>query len=115
MAREEIRVVVVAPGVRPEVRMIENTLEAMQEIVGGGVEVLGPHLAVGPGRIICNEDGFLRDLSPNRLWKGATVLGTFFVTTFDVEGWIPPAAVSVGIENVSLTEAEAAEICRLLG
>ena len=38
---EKIKCLVVEPGKRPSVQVIDNTLEAKQNIVGGLIEVVG--------------------------------------------------------------------------
>ena len=57
-----IKVLVKEPGKPSEVREIENTLEAMQQIVGGRIE--GVYISDG---VYCyiNEEGKLKDLAPN--------------------------------------------------
>jgi len=59
---EKIRVLVIEPGKNPEEREIDNTLEALQEIVGGYIEcvTMATDLVV-----ICNEEGRLMDLPFN--------------------------------------------------
>ena len=50
-------------GKEPEEIEIENSLEALQEQVGGYIEVL----PLQPGIVIvCNEEGKLKGLEPNR-------------------------------------------------
>ena len=59
---EKIRVLVIEPGKNQEEREIDNTLEALQEIVGGHIEcvTMATDLVV-----ICNEEGRLMDLPFN--------------------------------------------------
>lgn len=79
---KKIKVVVVEPGKRPYVKEIENSLKAMQEIVGGYVEVVYPFDdAVG---IMVNEEGKLLSLPLNRALCANGVpydiiFGTFFI------------------------------------
>ena len=54
---------------------IDNTLEAMQEIVGGYIETI-----TFPGFVIvCNEEGKLRGLRENFKLANDTVVGTVIV------------------------------------
>jgi Domain of unknown function (DUF3846) len=82
-----IDVMVFEPGKTGELRTIDDSLESMQKIVGGYIElsVISFHLAV-----ICNEDGLALRLPANR-WG---FVGTFFVVRLK------------GSEYVSLTETD---------
>ena len=60
--KKTINVIVKNPGRPPEVRQIPNTLEELQGIVGGYIEVL--RLA-SDAAIICNEEGKLLELDYN--------------------------------------------------
>lgn len=75
--KEKIKVIIKRPGEKDgrEV-LIENTLRAFQEAVGGHIEVV----PVGHGAImICNEEGKILDLQENfRMLREAP-----FVTAFD--------------------------------
>ncbi len=83
--QEKIKVLVVEPDKRPKVREIPNTLEAMQEIVGGYIEVAHPWGYVERVALVCNEEGKIRELPINRTvrtndgkyWD--TIFGTFFL------------------------------------
>ena len=78
-----MRILVVEPGKAPEVREISGGLKEMQNIVGGLIQAIYPF----PEEIalVCNEEGMLLGLPPNRgLWdeSGALydiVCGTFFL------------------------------------
>lgn len=78
-----MRILVVEPGKAPEVREIPGGLKEMQNIVGGLIQAIYPF----PEEIalVCNEEGMLLGLPPNRgLWdeSGALydiVCGTFFL------------------------------------
>lgn len=71
----KIRVLVKEPGKPSEVREIENTLEAFQEIVGGHIEALRIR-----DDLCCyvNEDGKLLNMRPN------FVLGRQYVSKVDI-------------------------------
>lgn len=78
----KIQIVVVDPNTQPESKVIDDTLEAFQEIVGGYIEATRD--AKLPGMlIVVNEEGKLLGLPWNRRIKnGGTIdyiAGTFFV------------------------------------
>lgn len=59
-----MKIVVVEHGKSAEIREIDGSLESMQEIVGGYIECLRPW-----GNnicLICNEEGKIQGLKPNR-------------------------------------------------
>lgn len=58
-----------------EIREIENTLEALQKIVGGWIECVYNNGSC----IICNEEGKLQGLAPNIWFKGDILVGTIIV------------------------------------
>ena len=65
----------IEPGKAPERIDIGNELEALQDAVGGYIQVLYPdqHRPVG---LICNEEGKCMGLKPNRaLYRGRTPVG----------------------------------------
>lgn len=74
-------VLLVEPGCYPRMVTIENSLQAMQEAVGGPIEVVSLPDAV----IVCNEEGKLKGLPPNRPLMDENhhiqdvLMGTFFV------------------------------------
>ena len=78
-----LHVLVVEPGEKPKLRTIPHTLQAMQVLVGGPIQAVYPFEE--PVALICNEEGKLEGLPPNRgLWdeNGAlydVVCGTFFL------------------------------------
>lgn len=55
MDEEKIDVLLVEPGKHPEKIQIENSLEALQEAVGGFIEVTYPF--DDNAGIICNDEG----------------------------------------------------------
>ena len=77
-----MQVLVVKPERRPEVREINDSLKAMQEIVGGLIQpiYLGDSVA-----LVCNDEGKLLDLPANRGLRDKNgqlcdiVCGTFFL------------------------------------
>ena len=54
----------IMPGRKPERVSIPHTLESMQELVGGCIQAIYPY--EDPVAIVCNEEGKLIGLEPNR-------------------------------------------------
>ena len=77
-----MRVIYKAPGKAPEIIEIENTLEALQEKVGGYIEVV---TMAKNARIICNEEGRLRGLPYNITFLGERFVGPVLVVGTDGE------------------------------
>ena len=84
-----LRVLVVEPERTPYVKEIPHTLEALQQEVGGLIEVIYPYAdLVG---LVCNEEGKLLGLPLNRALfdKGGEMIdiicGTFLVTGLGAE------------------------------
>ena len=68
LPEENIRVLVVEPGKDPEVRVIENSLEGVQQIVQGYIECVTLHDKAGEDLVlICNEEGKIRNLQMNAI------------------------------------------------
>lgn len=59
-----LHVLVVEPGKQPKLRTIPHTLYAMQALVGGPIQAVYPFEE--PVALICNEEGKLEGLPPNR-------------------------------------------------
>ena len=78
-----MKVVVVEPNKKPEVREIGSGLEAMQAVVGGLIEAVYPYEE--PIALICNEEGKINGLPLNRCLRDAdgkiidVIAGTFFI------------------------------------
>ena len=78
-----MRVLVVEPEHRPEVREISGSLESMQEIVGGLIQAIYPF--DDPVALVCNDEGKLLNLSANQALRDEAggmydiVCGTFFL------------------------------------
>lgn len=94
MKKSKLSILLVEPGKCPKVIEIENTLEAMQNIVGGNIEVYEPF--DDEVAIVCNEEGKVKGLPLNRAVysnRGELVdiiAGTFFVcyAPVDSEGFL---------------------------
>ena len=77
-----MKVLVVEPERRPEVREIDGSLKAMQDIVGGLIQ---PIYLDDPVALVCNDEGKLMNLPANRALRDRDgqmydiVCGTFFL------------------------------------
>ena len=100
-------VLVVEPGKVPVAREINDSLREMQEIVGGRIEAIYP-FADEEIALVCNEEGLLLGLPPNRGLRDENsdlydiVCGTFFLC----------GAPSDGESFTSLTPAQATQMER---
>ena len=76
-------ILLIQPGEKPALTEIDGTLESMQKMVGGYIQVLYPF--DDPIALVCNEEGKLLGLPLNRgLWDGCgqiydVIAGTFFL------------------------------------
>lgn len=78
-----MKILQIEPGRTPEVKEIDSSLEAMQDIVGGLIQVLYPfedHVI-----LVCNDEGKLLGLPANRALRDEKgrpydiLCGTFFI------------------------------------
>lgn len=77
---DKIKVVIVEAGKLPATQYIGNDLKSMQEVVGGYIE----EVMLDDGTVlICNEEGKLRGLKPNRRVGNDIIAGTFFIAGDD--------------------------------
>ena len=60
-----LRVIYKVPGSKPEWRLVDNTLEALQDLVGGYIE---PVPWDNRHYLVCNEEGKLQGLEINFRW-----------------------------------------------
>lgn len=77
-----------------ELREVDNSLEALQEVVGGYIETL----TIRNGLVmVCNEEGKLNGSKPNRFVKGDLIYGDFFFCGTDGEDFcdVPADVVPV--------------------
>ena len=77
-------ILIVEPGRAPYRKEVEDSLEAMQSIVGGLIQAVFP-FDVEPVALVCNEEAKLDDLPPNRALRDEEgqiydiICGTFFL------------------------------------
>lgn len=89
MKEQEIKVLMVAPHQRPTVVTLKNELRALQESVSIGAEDVGYIEIIGIDSdtcILCNEEGKLIGLPPNRRFYQDILCGVFYVVGEDGEG-----------------------------
>jgi hypothetical protein len=85
MKDEQIRVVVKTVGGDWEIRVIPNTLKALQGIVGGIIECvnLSPYHV-----LVCNEEGRINGMKFNCNVGGHQIFGDFLVAETDGEEFV---------------------------
>ena len=88
MKEEKIKVLALLPMELPKEIELDNTLEAMQNFVGGLIECITLSDTDSEVTLVCNDEGKLLGLPLNRpLWDGADVLaGPGFLAGCDNEG-----------------------------
>ena len=91
---EKIKCLVVEPVKKPSIQVIDNTLAAKQELVGGLIEVV--HLS-DTADLICNDEGKLIGLPANRIVGYDVIAGTFLVVGCE---WDNENFVSLSDENI---------------
>ena len=74
-----IQILVVSPGTAPYPHTLDNSLDAMQELIGGNVTSFDAGVFDTVG--IAHDEGLLLRLPPNRHIPatGAVIFGTFFI------------------------------------
>lgn len=77
---EKLTVLIVEPLEPPRIAVIKNTLEDMQEIVGGLIEEIGLDEETV---LVCNEEGKINNLKANRRVGNDVIAGTFFIARDD--------------------------------
>jgi hypothetical protein len=95
-----MQVVICKPGGFPMIQEIPSSLEGMQAVVGGLIELV----RLGRFDLFCNEEGLLQRLPFNRVVGDTHIVGTFFVCKADAEG-----------ESCGLTDSDVREVLHLLG
>ena len=89
MKSTEIKVLKVAPGCRPELVTIRNDLTSLQEAVSIGADYRGLIEIIeldSDSCLLCNEEGKLISLPPNRRFCKDIICGVFYITGQDGEG-----------------------------
>jgi hypothetical protein len=65
MKADTIKGIVCFPGEKPQIKILNNTLQSLQEFVGGYIDVIAPF--DDDALIVCNEEGKILDLPLNRI------------------------------------------------
>ncbi len=79
-----MRILVVKPHSRPKLDDIPHTLEAMQETVGGYIEIIAPFDDEGVV-LVCDDEGKIKGYELNRVVGHDIIAGTFFLAGADGE------------------------------
>ena len=86
---KEIKVLMVEPGKAPKVTTIKNELESLQDAVSIGADERGLIEIITISEdvcILCNEEGKLIGLEPNRRLGDDIVCGVFYITGQNEDG-----------------------------
>jgi hypothetical protein len=89
MKEQHIKALKIAPLERPEICYLENTLEALQKAVSIGADYVGLIEIIDLDErtcIVCNEEGKLINLMPNRRLGDDIICGVFYVVGQNDEG-----------------------------
>lgn len=78
--KDEIRILVKEPGEPWKKEQIPNTLQSMQEKVGGKIETV---TVASDACIICNEEGLITGLPFNCCFMGVDFFGTILLVGTD--------------------------------
>ena len=89
MKEKTIKVLKVAPKMPPAIVTLDNNLRALQEAVSIGADYVGLIEIIDlddKACILCNEEGKLIQLEPNRRFYDDVLCGVFYVTGQDKQG-----------------------------
>ena len=75
-----MRAIIKEVGKTPQVKDIDNTLEALKDIVGGYIEVVSMEDNI---LLICNEEGKMQGLPPNFSMGYDVIVGTAVFVSYD--------------------------------
>lgn len=85
MKEKFIRVLKVEPNKPPEEVTLKNDLSDLQNAVGGLIEFLSIDSSKGID-LMCNEEGKLIGLEPNRRVGDDVIVGTFYILKCNCDG-----------------------------
>jgi len=124
MKEKRIKVLKVAPKMYPEAVYLDNELKALQEAVSIGADYVGLIEIVELDKdicILCNEEGKLIGLEPNRRIGHDVICGVFYILGEDSEEGELTSLSDGDIEKykaifsdtspVVMTEAERNRLC----
>jgi hypothetical protein len=89
-----MKVVYKAPGDAPEIRDIPNTLQELQETVGGYIETV---TIATDAVIICNEEGRLLGLPHNCRFCGIDLCGPILIAGYSGDEFTSLPSETTGI------------------
>lgn len=78
-----VKALKIEPDKAPEETTLGTSLTQLQEAVGGMIEIVPISNTCS---ILCNETGKLDGLTPNRVWNGDVITGTFYIIHTDNDG-----------------------------
>lgn len=86
-----LKILVYPVGSEPRVQEIEGSLESMQQAVGGDIQMVNLGAISGIDELaaydlVCNEDGKIEGLEPNRSFAYDIIAGQFFITKVNSVG-----------------------------
>ena len=84
-----MRVLIKEPGGVWEVADVENTLDALQEAVGGYIEALTINTEPEPLILIVDEEGRIKGKEPNFTIEGEEIVGTGVLCGIDGDEFAP--------------------------
>lgn len=84
-----MRVLIKEPGGKWEVADVENTLDALQEAVGGYIETLTISTEPEPLVLIVDEEGRIKGKEPNLTIEGEEIVGTVVLCGIDGDEFAP--------------------------
>lgn len=117
--QRNIKVLVVEPYKEPYEKVIKNNLKEKQDLVGGLIEYTRIENEDN-ALLICNEEGKLLDLEPNRVLGRDIIVGTFFIVGDDPDigedrsltnNQIERLKIRFGRESILETEAR---LCKIM-
>ncbi len=89
MKEKVITALKVEPGKHPEITKLGNDLDSLQKAVSIGADYQGLIELISiddENLILCNEEGKLIGLEPNRRFREDVICGVFYVVSQDSEG-----------------------------
>ena len=96
---EKIKIIQFNVGQEPATKEVENTLETMQEIVGGYIETVWiERLNDGVITLVCDEEGLLKDKPVNKFVNDNQIVGDFFIAKVNNKGDF----ISLSEEDISI-------------
>ena len=112
MKEKEIKVLKVEPCKTPELVTLKNDLDSLQKAVSIGADEQGLIEIINLDAktcILCNEEGKLIGLEPNRRFFDDFLVGVFYVCGQDKQGNLASLSLK-GIERYSMLFADTSKL-----